>query len=92
MPQLLKHPKALHSPTLETVQMAEETIRKAKQVLSIAELKRRLPRKINHNTLKVILTYLQKSGKIEFTPDGMVWIFMPKEDIAAILSKGRTWT
>ncbi len=92
MPQLLKHPKTLHSPTLETVQMAEETIRKAKQVLSIAELKRRLPRKVNHSTLKVILTYLQKSGKIEFTPDGMVWIFMPKEDIAAVLSKGRTWT
>lgn len=92
MPQLLKRLKTLHSPTLETVQMAEETIRRAKQVLSIAELKRRLPRKVNHSTLKVILTYLQKSGKIEFTPDGMVWIFMPKEDIALLLSKGRTWT
>lgn len=92
MPQLLKRPKTLHSPTLETVQMVEETINKAKQVITLAELKRRLPRKVNHNTLKVILTYLQKSGKIEFTPDGMVWIFIPKEDIAAILSKGRTWT
>ena len=92
MPQLLKRPKTLHSPTLETVQMAEEAIRKAKQVISIAELKRRLPRKVNHNTLKVILTYLQKSGKIEFTPYGVVWTFMPKEDLAVILSKGRTWT
>lgn len=92
MPQLLKHPKALHSPTLETVQMVEGTIKKAKQVISLAELKRRLPRKVNHNTLKVILAYLQKSGKVEFTPDGVVWIFMPKEDVAAILSKGRTWT
>lgn len=92
MPQVLKRPKTLHSPTLETVQMTEETIRKAKQVLSMAELKRRLPRKVNHNTLKVILTYLQKSGKIEFTIDGVVWIFMPKEDITSILSKGRTWS
>jgi len=92
MEQVLEHPKQQHSPTLDTVQMVEEAIQNAKQVISIAELKRRLPRKVNHNTLKVILAYLQKSGKIEFTPDGVVWIFLPKEDIAAILSKGRTWT
>ncbi len=92
MKQILVPPKKIHSPTLETVQMVEETLREAKEVLSIAEIKRRLPRKVNHNTLKVILTYLQESGKIEFTPNGAVWIFMPKEDIAAILNKGRTWT
>lgn len=92
MPQFLEDPKLVHSPTLDTVQMVEDAIREAKEVMSVAELKRRLPRKVNHNTLKVILAYLQKSGKIEFTPDGLVWIFMPKEDIAAILSKGRTWT
>jgi hypothetical protein len=92
VPQLLEHPRAEHSPTLATVQMVEDAIREAKQVISVAELKRQLPRKVNHNTLKVILAYLQKSGKIEFTPDGVVWIFMPKEDIAAILSKGRKWT
>ena len=89
MKQILEQPQILHSPTLETVQMVEETIKKAKQILSIADIKRKLPRKVNHNTLKVILRYLQTSGKIEFTPDGVVWIFMPKEDIAAILSKGR---
>ncbi len=92
MTQLLEQPKVLHSPTLETVQMVEESIHRAKAVLSVAELKRRLPRQVNHNTLKVILRYLQESGKVEFTPDGVVWIFLPKEDIAAILSKGRTWT
>ena len=92
MPQLLERPSAEHSPTLATVQMVEETIREAKQVIRIAELKRRLPRKVNHNTLKVILAYLQASGKIEFTPNGVVWIFVAKEDIAALLSKGRTWT
>ena len=72
--------------------MVENTLREAKEVLSIAELKRRLPRKVNHNTLKVILIYLQNSGKIEFAPYGVVWIFLPKEDRAAILSKGRIWT
>jgi len=92
MEQVLEHITQHHSPTLGTVQMVEETIEGSKEVISIAELKRRLPRKVNHNSLKVILTYLQKSGKIDFTPHGMVWIFMPKEDIAALLHKGRTWT
>ncbi len=92
MPQLIRQPKALHSPTLDTLLMVEDTIRNAKQVVSIAELKRKLPRKVNHNTLKVILFYLQRSGKIEFTPYGVVWIFMPKEDVAGILGKGRIWT
>lgn len=91
MPMLVER-RQTHSPTLDTIQMVEETIREAKEVLTIAELKRRLPRKVNHNTLKVILAYLQQSGKIEFTPDGVVWIFLPSEDIAAILRKGRTWS
>ena len=89
MTQMLESP--IHSPTLDTVQMVEESVRKAKRVISIAELKRTFPRQVNHNTLKVILRYLQESGKIEFTVDGVVWIFMPKEDIGAILSKGRRW-
>jgi Mn-dependent DtxR family transcriptional regulator len=81
-----------HSPTLETVQMVENTIREAKETVTVAELKQRLPRKVNHNTLKTILTYLQESGKIEFTPYGAVWIFSPKEDLHLLLTRGRTWT
>lgn len=92
MRQLLVQQRAIHSPTLDTVLMVEDIVRAAKQVISVAELKRRLPRKVNHNTLKLILAYLQKSGKIEFTPEGVVWTFMPAEDIAMVMRKGRTWT
>ena len=89
---LLKKPQKLeHSPTLDTVLMVEKAIKDAKEVLSIAELKRRLPREVNHYTLKYILSYLQASGKVEFTPDGVVWVFMPKEDVDLIMKKGRTW-
>ncbi len=84
--------KTTHSPTLNTVQMVEDTIREAKETIKVAELKRRLPRQVNHETLKAILTYLQQSGKIEFTPYGVVWIFTPREDLAAILRKGRKWS
>ena len=90
MPSLIHKPIEVHSPTLETVLMVEETVRKAKEVLTLAVLKRRLPRQVNHNTLKVILAYLQHSGKVEFTPYGVVWIFIPKEDVEHILSRGRT--
>lgn len=90
---LIKKPeKVEHSPTLDTVLMVEQTIKEAKEVLTIGELKKRLPRQIHHYTLKYILDYLQKSGKIEFTPYGVVWIFIPKEDLSLIMKKDRTWT
>ena len=92
MTQILSQPKSEHSPTLATVQMVEEALRDVKSVVTIAQLKRSLPRKVNHITLKTILAYLQLSGKVEFTPHGVVWIFVPKEDLAAILQKGRAWT
>ena len=68
----------------------EKVIRNEKQIITLSELEQILPRNINKDTLKTIV-YLQKSGKIEFTPNGMVWIFASKKDLAAILNKGRTW-
>lgn len=64
-----------HSPTLNTVIMVEETLKKAdKSVIRIPELKRMLPKQVNHNTLKVILEYLEKSNKIAVTLRGITWI------------------
>ena len=54
-----------HSPTLNTVIMVEEVLRNIDEsVITIAELKRRLPKKVNHNKLKTILRYLEESNKI----------------------------
>ena len=54
-----------HWPTLNTVIMVEETLKKmGDSVVSVAELKRNLPRQVNHNTLLVILEYLNQSNKI----------------------------
>ncbi|MCK4670733.1 MAG: hypothetical protein KAT43_06030, partial [Nanoarchaeota archaeon] len=55
--------KIRHSPTLNTVLMVEETLKEAGEVIPIAELKRRLPKKVMHQTLIQILDYLQMSGK-----------------------------
>ena len=54
-----------HSPTLNTVLMVEEVLKNMEEsVITIAELKRKLPKQINHNTLKIILEYLETSNKI----------------------------
>ncbi|MDP2666153.1 MAG: hypothetical protein Q8P05_01470 [Candidatus Diapherotrites archaeon] len=63
------------SPTLDTIRMVEETIRQAPtSVIKLADLKRLLPRQVNHNTLKVILEYLEESGKIYVGIKGIAWI------------------
>jgi hypothetical protein len=67
-----------HSPTLNTVMMVEEAIRNSKQpALTIPEIKRRLPKQVNHATLMVILEYLEASGKILVTLRGISWIQNP---------------
>ena len=48
-----------HSPTLNTVLMVERTLKDAKEVITTAELKRKLPKKIMHQTLIRILDYLK---------------------------------
>ena len=67
--------KPAHWPTLNTVIMVEDAIKKSNEsVVSIAELKRKLPRQVNHLTLMVILRYLEKSNKIGVTLRGITWI------------------
>lgn len=64
-----------HGPTLNTVLMVETTLKNMNEsVITVAELKRRLPRQVNHNTLKIILEYLEISNKILVTVRGITWI------------------
>ena len=44
-------------------------------IVKIAELKRKLPKQINHNTLIVVLEYLERSNKIAVSLQGITWIF-----------------
>ncbi|MCX6750949.1 MAG: hypothetical protein NTZ83_05805 [Candidatus Pacearchaeota archaeon] len=63
-----------HYPTLNTILMVEDSLRKSKsEVVSVAELKKQLPRQVNHITLMVILEYLEKSKKIDVTLKGISW-------------------
>lgn len=77
-----------HSPTLNTVLMVEETLKDIGQVITLAELKRRLPKKIMHQTLVTILDYLQMSGKIIIGTKGILWIYADKKELDALIKSG----
>jgi len=86
---LLQEQRLEHSPTLNTVIMVENTLRNMEEsVISIAELKRKLPKQINHNTLKIILAYLEESNKIAVTIKGITWIHNPNPNLRKAISKG----
>ena len=68
----------LHSPTLESVFMVEETIQEYSQECGKYQLWKKLPKKMMYQTFQVILDYLEKSGKIIIDKEGcIIWIFNP---------------
>ncbi len=88
MKQKLEIQRIEHSPTLNTVLMVEQVLKNTKEIISIAELKRRLPKKVMHNTLMQILDYLQFSGKIIIGTKGVLWVFAERKEIEALIRKG----
>lgn len=68
----------LHSPTLESVFMVEETIQKYSQECGKYQLWKKLPKKMMYQTFQVILEYLEQSGKILIDEEGcIIWTFNP---------------
>ena len=67
--------KLKHSPTLNTVLMVEETMKNMDEsIFTVADLKKKLPKQVNHRTLMTILAYLEKSNKIYVSIKGITWI------------------
>ena len=87
---MLKQVQVLrHSPTLNTVLMVEDALRNANEsIVSVAELKKLLPKQVNHNTLKGILEYLEESNKIAVTMRGITWIHNPNPQLRKAVEKG----
>ncbi len=81
--------KLEHSPTLNTVLMVEETLKNMEEsVITIAKLKKILPKQVNHNTLKIILLYLEYSNKIAVTLKGITWIHNTNPRLRKAISEG----
>lgn len=78
-----------HSPTLNTVLMVEDVLKNMNEsVITIAELKRKLPKQVNHNTLMIILDYLEKSNKIMVSLKGISWIHNTNENMKKAIARG----
>lgn len=87
--KMVKEKKPEHWPTLNTVIMVENALKKAKvSAISIADLKRDLPKQVNHNTLMLILRYLEESNKILVTLKGITWIQNTNQKLRNALNKG----
>ena len=81
--------KEVSSPTLNTVLMVEQTMKSIPlSVFTVADLKRALPKQVNHNTFKVILCYLEDSNKILFSSKGITWIENNNSKLEQAVSKG----
>lgn len=73
-------------PNLSTVLMVENILKKHQDIpLKISEIKNLLPKKVMHQTLKIILIYLWKSGKIIYGPKGIQWIYSEPEHLKKML-------
>jgi hypothetical protein len=89
MIQIKRIEKRIHWPTLNTVMMVEETIKNSNEsIISIAEIKRRLPKQVNHITLMVILEYLEKSNKIAVSLKGITWMENNNSNLKKAILKG----
>jgi len=73
-------------PNLNTVLMVEEFLKKNRdKPMQISEIKKRLPKQVMHQTLKIILEYLWKSGKIIYGPKGIQWIYSEPEHLTKMM-------
>ena len=76
-----------HAPNLNTVIMVENVL-KEQATIKVSELKKLLPRQVNHNTLKTILEYLEESNKIAVSLKGITWIHTNNKALQKAISKG----
>jgi hypothetical protein len=80
--------EVLHYPSLKTVLMVEETLKEAKELMNREELKKKLPTKIMHQTLNIVLKYLEDSGKVIDGRKGILWIYNPSPKLEKAINEG----
>jgi len=77
----------LHEPKLDTVLMVEKAIKDAVEYPSRMELWRSLPRKIQYQTFKRILEYLEASNKIVVNRGRIVWVAADNPKLKKLLEE-----
>ena len=80
--------EVIHYPNLKTVLMVEDVLKMANNLMTREDLKKKLPTKIMHQTLNVILKYLEDSGKILDGRKGILWIYNPSSKLDKAVKDG----
>ena len=83
--QVKEREKLAHSPTLNTIFMVEKTLKDKGELMTVAELKKELPKQGMHKTLLQILDYLQLSGKILIGTKGILWVFAERKELNELI-------
>ncbi|MBC8500981.1 MAG: hypothetical protein ISS25_04565 [Nanoarchaeota archaeon] len=80
------------SPRLKTILMIENTLKNMEDsAITLANLKKILPKKVNHYTLMEALHYLYDSKKIIYCPDGILWIYNDSPKLQKAIEEGYEW-
>ena len=87
--EIYKNKHIMHYPTLKTMLMVEKVLRNADIIINREELKRRLPIKVMHQTLNVILMYLEERGMIIDGHKGILWIYNPSPKLKRAINLGK---
>jgi len=80
--------EVIHYPNLKTVLMVEDALKKANKLMTREQLKKKLPTQIMHQTLNLILKYLEDSGKILDGRKGILWIYNPSPKLDKAVKEG----
>jgi len=77
--------EVLHEPQLDTILMVERAIIKCVDYPTRTELWRSLPRKVQYQTFKRILAYLEASGKITFDGNRIIYTGVNNAKLQALM-------
>jgi len=81
--------RIIHLPTLSTVLMVEDTLRKQDGPVSLEGLKRALSKKVMDQSLRIILAYLENKGSILIGAKGISWIANDNPKFLQMIKKAR---
>jgi len=85
----LRVTRIIHSPTLSTVLMVEDALKKQDGPISLEELKRALPKKVMDQSLRMILAYLESKGSILIGTKGISWIANDNPKFLQMIKKAK---
>ncbi len=77
----------LHYPKLDTILMVEKAIQDSEDYPTRMHLWNSLPKKVQYQTFQLILSYLEKSNKIMFDKDKIIWIFANSKKLNQLISE-----